>query len=208
MWASVTKYGRSRSRSAITARACSSTSGPNSHGSRRPAQIAECVRNNGRYAPSCSHRTYNSGDGEPPNPPTSGPEYGTPHRPSPSTSASEARSPSQLVSTSPDQVPPYRCMPAHPDRENRNGRSCGRSRTRPSHPARAIPSAYTLCPSRWSPPAPSIAWRADRGSVVSPNAAKDTGSFMSCQKPEKPCPSRSSYSPPHHSRTAGSVKSG
>lgn len=56
--------------------------------------------------------------------------------------------------------------------------------------------------------APSSAWRAERGSVGSPNAANDTGSFMSCQTPENPCASRSAYSPPHHSRTCGSVKSG
>ena len=31
---------------------------------------------------------------------------------------------------------------------------------------------------------------------------------MSCQKPAKPCASRSSYSPPHQARAAGSVKSG
>ncbi|OSY52992.1 hypothetical protein BG846_01345 [Streptomyces fradiae ATCC 10745 = DSM 40063] len=199
--ASVTKYGRNRSRSAIASRACSSASAPNSHGSRRPASIAECVRNSGSHAPSCSHRRYSSGDGWPSKPPTSGPEYGTPHSPSPSTRASDARSPGHPVATSPDHVPPYRCIPAQPDRENRNGRSSGRSRASPSYPARAIASPYTLCASRWSPPRPSRECRADRGSVMSPNGVNDTGSFMSCHTPEKPCSSRSAYSPPHHRRT-------
>ena len=37
---------------------------------------------------------------------TSGPEYGTPHRPSPMTSDNDARSPGQPVAMSPDHVPP------------------------------------------------------------------------------------------------------
>lgn len=52
-------------------------------------------------------------------------------------------------------------------------------------------SAYTLCASRWSPPRPSRSCRAERGSVDSPKAANDVGSFMSCQKPVNPCASRS-----------------
>ncbi len=56
--------------------------------------------------PSWNHRRYSSGDGTPENPPISGPLYGTPHSPSPSTSDSEARSPGQPVATSPDQLPP------------------------------------------------------------------------------------------------------
>lgn len=121
------KYGNSRRRSTRATRACSRTSSPNSHGSRRPARRLACVRNSGRYAPSWNHRRYSSGDGLPSNPPTSGPEYGTPHNPSPSTSESDARSPGQPVATSPDHVPPYRCMPAHPEREKTNGRSWGTS---------------------------------------------------------------------------------
>lgn len=58
------------------------------------------------------------------------------------------------------------------------------------------------------PAAPSSECRADLGRVASPNGANDTGSFMSCHTPAKPCFSRSSYNPPHHARTAGSVKSG
>lgn len=56
--------------------------------------------------------------------------------------------------------------------------------------------------------APSSACRAERGRVGSPKAVKDVGSFMSCQNPAKPCPSRSSYRPPHHLRTRACVKSG
>ena len=48
----------------------------------------------------------------------------------------------------PTRCPPYRCIPAQPEREKRNGRSWGRSRRRPSYPARAMASAYTLWASR------------------------------------------------------------
>ena len=135
--ASVTKYGRSRSRSSSAALACARTSGPNSHGSRRPASIAAVRTEQRQIRAELEPAQIQLGRrGLPSNPPTSGPEYGTPHSPSPSTSESEARSPGQPVATSPDQVPPYLCMPAQPEREKRNGRSAG-----PQPPQPLVPGA-------------------------------------------------------------------
>ncbi len=97
--ASVTKYGSSRRRSTSATRACSSTSAPN------PTAPRACGTT-GRWAASCNHRRYSSGDGPPPAPPTSGPAYGTPHNPSPITSDNDARSPGHPVATFPDHAPP------------------------------------------------------------------------------------------------------